>query len=141
VAFAGAHAYVYTGVPPESETADVPLQSPKHNTLELVVTTCNAAGSVIVNVAVLIHPKESVVVTVYVAGQRFAQDCELHPPGAHRYVYEPDPPLGTTVAVPLQKALQETLFTCAIVVDNGVGAVIQTICVVVQPFASTMSSV
>jgi hypothetical protein len=67
-----------------TDTTAVAEQSPKQETELLVVIAVKGGGSVIANVTPLVHPIASVVMTVYVAVQRFPQDCALHPPGVHK---------------------------------------------------------
>jgi hypothetical protein len=52
-------------VPPAGIAVAVPVKVPKQVTLVWLVVTLSAAGSVMVTVAVAVHPLLSVTVTVY----------------------------------------------------------------------------
>jgi hypothetical protein len=74
------------------------------------VVAVSAAGCVIVNVRVAVHPAgPEVIVQVYVPAQSPVAVAPVPPEGAHAYVYIPVPPLATTAALPLHTPLHVTL--------------------------------
>jgi hypothetical protein len=82
----GNHAYVYAGVPPPTLTVAVPFDPPKQETFVCVAETVNAAGCVMLNVAVVTHAFASVIVQVYVPAASPDAVAFVPPLGNHAYV-------------------------------------------------------
>ncbi len=96
----------------------------------------------IVTLAVFVQPLASFTVTVYVPAQRpvaLAVVCT----GVvfHEYVYGVTPPPPTPVALPLQLPLHVTFVGGLMEAVTGVGWVMVTLAVLVQPLASVIVTV
>lgn len=104
----GFQTYVYGVVPPVTVAVIEPLHMLVQRGLTTVMLGVSAAGSVMVTVLMFIHPMPSVPVIVYVLAHRPVAMLVVWPP-VHAYVYGIVPPVITTVAVPLQAALQVLL--------------------------------
>ena len=75
------HAYEYGAVPPEPLAVADPSLDPLQLALVGVpVLATTAVGSVIVTLAVAVHPLSSVAVTVYVPADRLDAEAELPAP-------------------------------------------------------------
>jgi hypothetical protein len=105
-----------------------------------VAEAVSAVGCVMLNVCESVQPAGDETVHVYVPAQSADAVAPVPPDGAQAYVYVPVPPPATTVADPLQAALQVT-FTCDGVIVIAGGAVIATVAELRQPFASVTVAV
>src|SRR6478736_2686683 len=102
-----------------------------------------AAGSVMVTVAVVVHPPASVTVTVYVPAARFVAVAVVCTGMVFQlYVSGAVPTVGVTVADPVAPPKQST-FVCALMaaVNAAAGSVMVTVAVVVHPPASVTVTV
>lgn len=69
-------------VPPVIDTDAVPSQEPLHVSSVLFIFKTKGRGSVITTESVIVQPKESVTVKIYVPGQRLEIDLVPYgPPG------------------------------------------------------------
>jgi hypothetical protein len=129
----GAHAYVYTPVPPEAVTDATPVHPPLHNTLVCVCVAVITGGCVMLNVCVAVQlPGFDVTVTVYSPAHNPVALDAVPPLGAHAYVYEPGPPIAVTDAAPVHCPLHNTLVCVGVKVIAG-GCVMLNVCVAVHP--------
>jgi hypothetical protein len=83
----GAHAYVYGAVPPATVTVAEPLLPPKQVTFveaEMLAVGPPELGTFAI--AVVVHPRESVTVTVYEPASNPDAVVPVPPEGAHEYV-------------------------------------------------------
>ena len=136
----GIHKYVYGDVPPVTVLVAVPSHTPLQLAFVCAMLTCKSGGCVIVAVYVAVQLWLSVTVQVYEPGHKPEMDGTVCPPGAHKKVYGPVPPVGATVAMPLHAPKQVT-FVLVPFGSNGAGCVMMEFCVTVQPFASVTVSV
>jgi len=95
-----------------------------------------AVGSVIVAVAVALHPLLSVTVQVYVPGASEDAVAAAPPEGAHVYRNGLLPPVGAAVADPSSAPLQETFDMDVMEAVIPPVLVTETVVVVLHPFAS-----
>jgi hypothetical protein len=132
----GDHEYVYDGIPPVAETVALPLLPPLQEMLTCDVVTTMAVGSVIVVLAVALHPLSSVIVQVYVPGASEEAVAAVPPEGAHAYVNGDVPPEGAAVADPLSAPLQDTFVLELIEALTPAELFTTTVVVLLHPFES-----
>ena len=113
----------------------MPSQIPKPLVVVLeVIVAVTAVGSLITTDDVTVHPRLSVTVTVYVLAES-PDKSSVETEFDQLYVYVRVPPLTVKFAVPVVPPLQRTSVP-AILAIQGVGSVITTDEVAVQPLAS-----
>jgi hypothetical protein len=83
VGLPGVQSYVYAPVPPETEIEAVPLFTLHDAIVEFTVEVI-AAGCVMLNVLVIVHPLASVAVTVYAPAHSAVAEEPVPPEGAQR---------------------------------------------------------
>jgi hypothetical protein len=127
-------------VPPTTVRLILPLLTPAQVAFTLVAVADSAtAGSVMIAVAVLIHPFASVTVTVYVpAAKPVAVAVVCAGLEFHAYEYGAVPPAALTVAEPVVPFLQSTLVLAVMAEVKTAGSVTVAVAVavLVQLFAS-----
>ena len=102
--------YVYAVVPPLPVTVTLPVELPLQSTLVILDdATLNTLGSVIVTLAVIVHPLLSFTPIVYVPAAN-DENVELLPyvPPPILYVYGVVPPFAVTLILPSPNPLHVT---------------------------------
>ena len=116
-----------------------PLLSPKHATGVDVAPTVKGQGSVTVALPVAVQPVElSVTVTLYVPAGTLVALLPLLTFGNHWYTRAPVLPVTVKITVPLLPPKQGTLVTVGVTAKLLLVAVMVTLAVAVQPFASVI---
>ena len=119
-----------------------PVLAPKQLTLACDTTDkVGPLAELIVATAVLVHPLESVMVTVLPPAAKFETPAVVPPLGAHEYVYPAVPPLAVTVAPPVLEPQLAPVVAEITALNEAVGCVIITVPVPVQLFASLIEIV
>lgn len=129
---------MYDGVPPVAETVALPLLPPLQEMLACDVVTVIAVGSVIVVLAVALHPLSSVIVQVYVPGASEDAVAAVPPEGDHAKVNGDVPPEGAAVADPLSAPLQDTFVVELMEALTPAELFTTAVVVLLHPFASVM---
>ena len=117
------------------EDEAVPLHPPKQDGGTFVIFACSTAGAEIENNEYVEHAFASVTVNVCEPVHNPVAAEVVAPPGFHKYVYAPVPPLTLALAVPLHPP-EQLAFVEVTETEIAVGCVMATVFEEAHPFAS-----